>query len=108
MASPIVAQGPIQKTVFGNEYETTSIPKVGNYSFTNPTPFIGNLSWDLIGEISSGETIGIGKACELIFTASMIGAQEAKEIGLVNHVIPGDELMKSTYEMAKSIASRHH
>jgi hypothetical protein len=29
---------------------------VGNYSSTNPTSFTGNLSWDLIGEISWDET----------------------------------------------------
>lgn len=47
--------------------------------------------------------IGVGKACELVFTARMIDAKEAKEIGLVNQVVPHDELSQKTYEMAKSI-----
>ena len=34
----------------------------------------------------------------------MIDAREAKEIGLVNQVVPADELAKATYEMASSIA----
>ena len=48
--------------------------------------------------------VGLGKACELVFTAKMFDAKEAKEIGLVNLVTPVDELTKTTYEMASSIA----
>ena len=48
--------------------------------------------------------VGIGKACELILTAKMINAEEAREIGLVNQVVPAGELTKATYEMAASIA----
>lgn len=47
--------------------------------------------------------IGMGKACELVFTARMIDAKEAKEIGLVNQVVPHDKLSQATYEMAESI-----
>ena len=47
--------------------------------------------------------IGIGKACELVFTGRMIDANEAKEIGLVNRVVPADQLTKITYEMASNI-----
>ncbi len=48
--------------------------------------------------------IGIGKACELVFTGRMIDAEEAKEIGLVNQVVPADQLTEITYEMADNIA----
>lgn len=47
--------------------------------------------------------IGMGKACELVFTARMIDAGEAKEIGLVNQVVPHAKLSEATYEMAKSM-----
>jgi len=47
--------------------------------------------------------VGIGKACELTFTGRMIDAQEAKEIGLVNHVVPADKLLETACEMAASI-----
>ena len=48
--------------------------------------------------------IGMGKASELLLTCKMIDAKEAREIGLVNQVVPADELEKVTYEMASSIA----
>ena len=47
--------------------------------------------------------VGIGKACELVFTGRMIDATEAREIGLVNQVVPHDELLETTYEMASDI-----
>jgi enoyl-CoA hydratase/carnithine racemase len=48
--------------------------------------------------------IGMGRASELVLTSRMIEAREAGEIGLVNHVVPADELLKTTTEMAGSIA----
>ncbi len=48
--------------------------------------------------------VGIAKACELVFTGKTITAKEAKEIGLVNEVVPGAELKEATYKLAKRIA----
>ena len=42
----------------------------------------------------------------LILTGDMIGAQEAKEIGLVDMVVPGDELREKTLELSAKIASK--
>ena len=50
------------------------------------------------------QLVGPAKACELIFTGKMISASEAKEIGLVNAVVPADQLKEATYEMAGQIA----
>ena len=50
--------------------------------------------------------VGTAKAKELIFTADMIDAQTALAIGLVNQVVPVENLMSAVMEMAKKIASK--
>lgn len=49
--------------------------------------------------------VGKGIANEMIFSAKMIVAQKAKEIGLVNEVFPIEELLTKTKELAKTIAN---
>jgi len=47
--------------------------------------------------------VGKGLAMELLLTGKMIDAQEAYRIGLVNKVVPAEELMQATEEMANRI-----
>lgn len=49
--------------------------------------------------------VGKGLANEIIFSAKMIPAQRAKEIGLVNEVFPIEELLTKTKELANTIAN---
>jgi len=49
--------------------------------------------------------VGLGHAMRLTLTGDMIGAAEAKEIGLVEMVVPHDELRAKTMELAQKIAS---
>jgi enoyl-CoA hydratase/carnithine racemase len=48
--------------------------------------------------------VGIAKACEIVFMGKTVKAKEAKEIGLVNEVVPAGELMDYTFKMAAEIA----
>jgi len=48
--------------------------------------------------------VGTAGASELIFTATMISAAEAERIGLVNRVVPHDQLMPKALELAGTIA----
>ena len=49
--------------------------------------------------------VGKGLANELIFSAKMISAQRAKEIGLVNEVFSLEELLPKAKELANQIAN---
>lgn len=51
------------------------------------------------------QLVGKGKAMEMILTANMITAQEAKECGLVNHVVSQEELLPLAEKLAVKIGS---
>jgi len=50
--------------------------------------------------------LGKGKALELILSGDRIKADEAERIGLVNKVVPADQLMTVAEELARTIAKR--
>ena len=50
--------------------------------------------------------VGLGQAMKLILTGDMISAEEALRIGLVDEVVPHEELREKTLELAKKIASK--
>ena len=49
--------------------------------------------------------IGTGPTMELIYTADTIDAQRALEIGMVNHVVPADQLMDEAMKLAQKICT---
>ena len=50
--------------------------------------------------------VGYGKAHEMIMTGDMVPAEEALRIGLVNHVVPADDLEATVMAMAQRIGSK--
>ena len=50
--------------------------------------------------------VGLGHTMRLVLSGDMIGAPEAKEIGLVEMVVPAEELREKTLELAARIASK--
>jgi enoyl-CoA hydratase len=71
-----------------------------NASFRYP-----EAQWGTVGATQRlPRIVGKAMAKELLFTGRIIGAEEAKAIGLVNRVIPSDRLTVEAEEMAKHIA----
>jgi enoyl-CoA hydratase len=52
------------------------------------------------------QLVGRGKAMELITTADMVEAEEALQLGLVNHVVESAQLLDKAKEIAAKIISR--
>lgn len=50
--------------------------------------------------------LGARKAKEILFTGRALTAAEAEGVGMVNRVVPRDELENATLEMARTIAER--
>jgi len=70
--------------------------------FSVPLTRVG-LTFELGSSYFLSRLIGAGKASELILTGRMIDAEEAREIGLVNKVVPADKLIETAHEMASGI-----
>jgi enoyl-CoA hydratase len=76
-----------------------------NAKFSNPETGLGQIP-------GFGATqrlprlVGTGMAKEIIFTGRMIKAPEALAIGLVNRVVPVDELMSTCEEMANMMLTK--
>lgn len=75
-----------------------------NAKFSDPVVLMG------IGGVEyHGHTweLGARKAKEMLFMASSVSAEEARELGMVNRVVPLEELQATAREMALRIAGMH-
>jgi enoyl-CoA hydratase len=55
------------------------------------------------GTVRLPRLVGRGRALELLLTGAMIDAQEAWRIGLVNRVVPADQLLAESERMLRTI-----
>jgi enoyl-CoA hydratase len=74
-----------------------------NAEFSDPVLYMG-----ICGVEYHGHTweFGARKAKELLFTGDSLGAEEARAIGMVNKVVPLDDLVPATMELAQRIAQQ--
>jgi enoyl-CoA hydratase len=49
--------------------------------------------------------VGLARAKELVLSGKVISAREAYEMGLINKVVPDDQLMAEVWELAKMMAA---
>ena len=74
-----------------------------NARFSDPVVYMG------IGGVEyHGHTWELGprKAKEILFTGRAVTAEEAEQVGMVNRVVPLDELRSATRELAADIAQK--
>jgi enoyl-CoA hydratase/carnithine racemase len=63
---------------------------------------------DVGGSSRLPAVVGLGRAKELIMTAGMIDASEAHRIGLVNRVVPAEELDAATQALVDEMLANSH
>jgi enoyl-CoA hydratase/carnithine racemase len=66
-------------------------------------PLIGGLCFSAFSILP--QVVGRAKANELLFTCNRISGEEAYRIGLVNKVVPREQVMTAAMEMAEQIAN---
>ena len=54
--------------------------------------------------VAVSRCVGQKKTLEMLFTGNLISAREAREYGLVNRVVPADDLEEETWKFAREIA----
>jgi enoyl-CoA hydratase len=57
------------------------------------------------GAVIWPQLVGFARAKEFLLTGDMIDAREAERIGLINHVVPADQLDSKVYGLAERLAS---
>jgi enoyl-CoA hydratase/carnithine racemase len=76
----------------------------------NATFALSEVKWAIIpgagGTQRLPRSIPLGMALEMILTGDPIGATEALRLGLVNRILPLEELMPAARDLAERIASR--
>ncbi|HEX3909848.1 MAG TPA: enoyl-CoA hydratase/isomerase family protein [Solirubrobacteraceae bacterium] len=63
---------------------------------------------DVGGSTRLPAVVGLGRAKELIMTARTIDAEEAERIGLINRVVPTDQLETATQELVEELLANSH
>ncbi len=74
-----------------------------NAEFSDPVVLMGNSG---IEYKAHAWEFGARKAKEMLFTGCALTAAEAQQIGMVNKVVPLEELMPATMELANRIAQQ--
>lgn len=69
------------------------------------TPVKLGLPYNASGIMHFMNRVGINIAKEMFYTAMPVQAQRAKEVGILNHLVPAADLEKFTIEIAQQIAS---
>ncbi|MFQ5605579.1 MAG: enoyl-CoA hydratase/isomerase family protein, partial [bacterium] len=78
---------------------------VNTARFCAPFVAIGLAGCDMSAGYFLPRLVGLGKATEMMMTARFVKAEEAERIGLVQHVVPAEQLTEETTKLAQKLAS---
>lgn len=70
-----------------------------DFRFTAAAYGGANNTWQL------PKIVGMAKALEFVMTSRRIGAQEAAQAGLLNHLVPDDQVLEKALDIASQIAA---
>jgi enoyl-CoA hydratase/carnithine racemase len=109
MPKPVVCQ--IHRTCVGGALEVALGCDLriasSDASFGLPEVKFGIIP-DVGGSTRLPAVVGLGRAKELIMTARMIDAVEAERIGLINRVVPAEELEQATETLVAELLANSH
>ena len=108
MRQPVIAMVNGPAVGFGAELAISADIRIAGASarFRFPFSLLGTVSDTGAATWLLPRLIGWSRAAEILYSGRMVESDEAAEIGLVNRVVPDDELPGAVEEMARSFAER--
>lgn len=107
MSKPIIAAVNGHCLAGGLEIALACDIRIGT---PNATFGLAEVKWAIIpgagGTQRLPKAVPLGHALEMILTGDPVDAEEALRIGLINRIVPNDQLLESAMELATRIASR--
>ncbi len=107
MSKPIIAAVNGHCLAGGLEIALACDIRIGS---PNATFGLAEVKWAIIpgagGTQRLPRAVPLGHAVEMILTGDPVDADEALRIGLINRIVPQDQLLDSAMELAERIASR--
>ena len=104
---PVIAM--VQGSVWGGAFElimSTDIVVASEHSTFAMTPVNLGVPYNVVGIHNLIRDAGLHVMKEVIFTATPITAEKAKRIGILNHIVPDDELESKVLEIANLICEK--
>jgi enoyl-CoA hydratase/carnithine racemase len=106
LPQPVIAKVHGLATAAGCQLVATCDLAIASEAATFATPGVNIGAFCSTPGVALGRAVGRKAAMEMLLTGASISAARAREIGLVNRVVPAEALDAEVRELATSIASR--
>ena len=105
LPQPVIAQVHGLATAAGCELVATCDLAVASEDASFATPGVEIGLFCTTPGVAVGRAVPAKKAMEMLLTGEPLSAREALEVGLVNRVVPAEELEEQTMALARTVAS---